>query len=231
MSARGRGSRGGYGNHGPAPDGPPQFLWSLLVIGAALIGGLAAATLAHTSLTIAVVVSVIAGVIAVFAVVRWPGPHAELPPPRPPLPDPGQARPPGPQPPEARPPGPAFPRDDRRAETLIQAIPLPSPQRENSPLQAAGTPWWEAGNNAAPPRPSPAGQRAPAPDLSSYLASALIAQCPRCGAFGLDIRHFRSGWAFRCESCEYTWTWQPGTPWPPVRVMPRRRKEPGPPSP
>ena len=24
----------------------------------------------------------------------------------------------------------------------------------------------------------------------------------------------------RCEVCGHTWSWQPGTPWPPVRVMP-----------
>ena len=74
-----------------------------------------------------------------------------------------------------------------------------------------------------PPPPSAGAKRAPAPDLSTYLASTFIAQCPRCGAFRLDIRRAPNGWDFRCEACECTWTWQPGTPWPPVRVMPRGR--------
>ena len=42
------------------------------MIAAALIGGLAAATLVHTSLTIAVIVSVVAGGIAVLAAFRSP---------------------------------------------------------------------------------------------------------------------------------------------------------------
>ena len=42
------------------------------MIAAALIGGLAAATLVHTSLTIAVIVSIVAGGIAVLAVFRSP---------------------------------------------------------------------------------------------------------------------------------------------------------------
>jgi len=77
-----------------------------------------------------------------------------------------------------------------------------------------------AAGNAPAPAPSAGAKRAPAPDLSTYLASTFIAQCPRCGAFRLDIRRGRSDWNFRCEACENTWTWQPGTPWPPVRVMP-----------
>ena len=72
----------------------------------------------------------------------------------------------------------------------------------------------------AAPAPSPGATRAPAPDLSTYLASTFIAQCPRCGAFRLDIKQARSAWDFRCEVCGHTWSWQPGTPWPPVRVMP-----------
>ena len=81
---------------GPSPAGAAQLGWALLVIAAALIGGLAAATLVHTSLTIAVIVSVVAGGIAVLAAFRSPARPPELragvpsQPPRPP-------RPPGPQ--------------------------------------------------------------------------------------------------------------------------------------
>ena len=48
------------------------------MIAAALIGGLAAAALVHTSLTIAVIVSVVAGGIAVLAVFRSPARPPEL---------------------------------------------------------------------------------------------------------------------------------------------------------
>ena len=63
---------------GPEPAVPAQVGWALLVIAAALIGGLAAAALVHTSLTVAVIVSVVAGGIAVLAVFRSPARPPEL---------------------------------------------------------------------------------------------------------------------------------------------------------
>ncbi len=105
-------------------------------------------------------------------------------------------------------------------QTVVQLLPLPPQPGKAEPPDA---PWWDSAQ-AAPP-PSSGAKRAPAPDLSTYLASTFVAQCPRCGAFRLDIRRARRAWDFRCEACEYTWTWQPGTPWPPVRVMPRGRRE------
>ena len=229
---------------------------------AALIGGLAAASLVHTSLTIAVIVSVVAGGIAVLAVFRSPARGPELRPGEPaeedfgrypaprrrPAPPAAQgsrpaqaswADPPAPGP-QAVPPAsfasaaadpvasiPAEPGGQTRGgppavnQTVVQLLPLP-PQPGNA--EPPDTPWWDSAQGA-PPAPSPGAKRAPAPDLSTYLASTFIAQCPRCGAFQLDIRQARNGWDFHCEACEYTWTWQPGAPWPPVRVMPRGRKE------
>jgi hypothetical protein len=235
---------------GPEPAGPAQVGWALLVIAAALIGGLAAVALVHTSLTIAVIVSVVAGGIAVLAVFRSPA--------RPPEPMAGEAqvpatRVPGTAPaaqgPQAVPaasfafsaPDPVAPdpvagdlvapipaASDGRArggppanEAVVQLMPLP-PQPGNA--EPADAPWWDSAQ-LGPPPPSPGARRSPAPDLSTYLASTFIAQCPRCGAFRFDFRRASSGWDFRCEACEYTWTWQPGTPWPPVRVMPRGRRE------
>ena len=232
---------------GPSPIGPAQLGWALLVIAAALIGGLAAATLVHTSITTAVIVSVVAGGIAILATFRLPARQTEVRAGEPaeedfgryPDPDPRthDSAPPSdgpvavpaaaivPAAASSQPPPSSQPPQALRAvppagnQTVVQLLPLP-PQPGNA--EPPDTPWWDSAQGAPPP-PSPGAKRAPAPDLSTYLASTFIAQCPRCGAFRLDIRQGRNGWDFRCEACECTWTWQPGTPWPPVRVMPRGR--------
>jgi hypothetical protein len=277
MSTRGRRA------HRPEQSGPPEYLWILLVLAAALIGGLAAATLVHASLIIAVAVSVVAAGVAVLILrmslghqadlprgqatygpgpldgpnlsthlspdeSRSPGPHADA------GPHPGagprfNTGPPASAVPLSGPhavPGPLSgadpnsaaamassdpgygsgrqtdPEPGRLAETVVQMLPLPPQPGE--PARPAEAPWWDSAPGA-PPRPSAAAKRAPAPDLTTYLASTFIAQCPSCGAFRLDIRQARDAWDFWCEACEYSWTWQPGTAWPPVRVMPGRRRE------
>ena len=219
------------GHRGPEPAGPGQFGWALLVIAMALIGGLAAATLVNASLVIAVVVSLVIGAVGVVFLFRSPAREPELTAPRTATiprtqPHPGElsrTAPPGSptrptrsprSPPRRRPPrADGLNRGGAPAvnETVVQMLPLGT---EGTP----DAPWWDSAQGA--PAPSAGAKRAPAPDLSTYLASTFIAQCPRCGAFRLDIRRARSGWDFRCEACENTWTWQPGTPWPPVRVMP-----------
>src|SRR5581483_320397 len=73
MSARGRRGRA------PDPAGGLDLLWSLVVIAAALIGGLAAVAIEHTSLVIALVVSVVAGILAIM-VLLWPRQFTGLPP-------------------------------------------------------------------------------------------------------------------------------------------------------
>jgi len=232
-----------HGRRGSAPaqgSGPAQLGWALLVIAMALIGGLAAATLVNASLVIAVIVSVVIGAIGAVVVLRSPAREPELAAaPRTATVPRAQPRPPGlsraaasPEsyPGESYPPDPVAPatvqapaqagargadRLNRGGapavnETVVQMLPLGT--------EGPDAPWWDSAQGA--PAPSAGAKRAPAPDLSTYLASTFIAQCPRCGAFRLDIRRARSGWDFRCEACENTWTWQPGTPWPPVRVMP-----------
>jgi rubredoxin len=220
MSAR------GHGGHG-RPGSSPQLLWALPVLVAALIGGLAAAALVHVSLAIAVPVSVGIGAVAFFVAVRWPGQPVA-----------------GADQPEGRPVG--SHRTPPRPVTGVSPVPAPAPASSaptasSAALRPQGTPsdtvvqllpvspgaeapWWDAAQGG-PPAASAAARRAPAPDLSSYLASTIIAQCPNCGAFRLDFRRARHGWDFRCESCRHTWTWRPDTPWPPVRVAPGRRRE------
>jgi rubredoxin len=200
----------------------------------------------HVSLAVAVPVSVAIGAIAVFAAARWPGnPASDQPGPAdvarpagshrssprgaapvsPATPPASRSSAPASAGPVSAPPasaGPASPSGGRDpstqgtpSDTVVQLLPV-SPGRE--------APWWDAAQSG-PPASGEASRRAPAPDLASYLASTIIAQCPNCGAFRLDFRRARHGWDFRCESCRYTWTWRPDTPWPPVRVAPGRRRE------
>jgi hypothetical protein len=195
------------GGPGPAGPGPAQLGWAVLVIAAALIGGLAAATLVHASVLIAVIVSLVAGGVALLAAFWRPS--------GPPEPAAGERADSGRYPAGLAAGAPGRPEPDGQAhQTAVQLLPLPSAGRPDAP-------WWDSAQGAPPP--SPGARRAPAPDLSTYLAATFIAQCPRCGAFRLDIHRARDVWDFRCDSCEYTWTWQPGTPWPPVRVRPRER--------
>jgi uncharacterized protein (DUF983 family) len=206
------------------PGSPGGVVWSLIIVAASVVGGLAAATFVHLpSIWIAVAIPAILGPVVAQAVLyRRPG-----------LEERGnrsrsasrsESRP---EVPSGRTPGhnrgheqPAQGQAATEPAALVQVLPAP----------AADAPWWISARTMPPPGRSSSGPDA-TPDLSTYLASALIAQCPRCGAFKLDIRRAPAKWAFRCESCEHTWTWQPGTAWPQVRVAPRRRTQPNAPDP
>jgi hypothetical protein len=221
---------------GPAQSGPAQFGWALVVIVAALIGGLAADRLGHASILIAVIVSLVAGALGVLVLFRSPARPSGLtsgnpeddetrgfsvPQHRhaPTLPRPQPAR--RAAAPAAVPPV-AAPADGSPggSGTVVELLPV------SGQAGAPDAPWWDSAQGT--PAPSAGAKRAPAPDLSTYLASTFIAQCPRCGAFRLDHRRARDGWDFRCEACDHVWTWQPGTPWPPVRVMPGGARPPAP---
>jgi hypothetical protein len=236
------GAQAGPPQFGPAQIGPAQIGWALVVIAAALIGGLAADRIGHASILIAVIVSLVVGALGVLWLFRSPArppgltsgyPEDEetrdfrAPPnrhattrPRPqPAPRPAAA---ATLPPVASPAAgdPAPPGPPGGSETVVQLLPL------SGQAGAADAPWWDSAQGT--PAPSAGAKRLPAPDLSTYLASTFIAQCPRCGAFRLDHRRARDGWDFRCEACDHVWTWQPGTPWPPVRVMPGGARPPAP---
>lgn len=71
--------------------------------------------------------------------------------------------------------------------------------------------------------PARARSRPAAPDLATYRRSARVVQCPRCGAFRVDVQHTGAGYAFRCRVDDHAWTWQPGTAWPATVVAARRR--------
>lgn len=114
--------------------------------------------------------------------------------------------------------------------TEAARLTLPLTGESAAPSNGTATPKWWTETPSAPAssgRTRSAAPRSPAPPLSSYdPASALIAQCPRCGEFRLDVKHVAQDYAFACQnkSCGNTWNWTPGTPWPDVVV---RRNLPG----
>ena len=197
-----------------ARGNPPPVGWSFLILAAAVIGGLAAAELRHMPLLAALLVPLAFGSLTVYGLARWPGRQGT--PPIPPIPpDPIPPSPPDPSPPD--------PISQPEARVWLQPIQPPS---------APDGQWWQQAYGPAG-SPGQAARPMPAPDLASYLASTVIAQCPNCGAFGLEVRHAPGGssWSFRCDSCDHRWNWRPDTPWPPVHVMPGRRNAPRPPAP
>jgi hypothetical protein len=105
------------------------------------------------------------------------------------------------------------------------------PERENAqlvlPVEGAERPgtWWnQDGPTAAPQgaRPGALARHAPR-DLAELSYSTRVVQCPRCGAFRVDVAHVAQGFAFRCRVDDHEWTWRPGTAWPVTVVASRRR--------
>jgi hypothetical protein len=205
-----------------ARGNPPPVGWSFLILAAAVIGGLAAAEIRHVPLLVAILVPLAFGGLTVYGLARWPG---------------GLARWPGRQQTAPGPPTPAAPRPRLELRTRADAVSPPQAQAQvwlqpTQPTSARDSQWWQ---KASGPAPEPGRDSRPVPDsdLASYLVSTTIAQCPNCGAFGIEVRHTSDGrnWSFRCDSCDHRWGWTPGTPWPPIHVMPGRRKPPRPPAP
>jgi hypothetical protein len=106
----------------------------------------------------------------------------------------------------------------RPAETARVVLPV-------DPGGAAGGQWWGQASPQHQARPEP-GAPPPAPDLASYVDSARIVQCPRCGEFRIDVAQAGSGYAFRCRVDDHRWEWQAGTPWPATIKVSRRRPDP-----
>ena len=207
-------------------------IWAAVIIVAAVIGGLAAADIAGAPALAALLVSLVVGAAAAF----WA--HVGIPAPEPGTDGPGRQerawpdswadRRTGPPPvtPRPTPAGPAEPAGTPNRtglsppgedpawgpDGLVQVMELPGGT-------STGRSWWEkpavtAGTPGAAPPPAP---------LSSYLDSAVVAQCPRCGSFGLEVRQGKAEWVFRCDACQHVWAWHPGVAWPAVEVRPRRR--------
>lgn len=84
--------------------------------------------------------------------------------------------------------------------------------------------WWTRTSPAAlrsngeSPRPP-----AQARDLTGYVETARVVQCPQCGSFHIDVTRLAGGYSFRCRAGEHAWQWQPGRAWPATVVVSRRR--------
>jgi len=98
--------------------------------------------------------------------------------------------------------------------------PTTTPTHVVLPVESGGQ-WWAQGgtptNNTRTAQPA-----GPGPPLSTYVATgaALVAQCPNCGDFRLDVARGEPAYSFRCRNprCRNEWHWTPGTDWPAVVV-------------
>lgn len=222
----------------PEPGDAHKFQrWAVLLVAAALIGGLAAAALTRESVLWAVGFSLIVAVVALCALAgglldaeaprrlpskrRHPSRHsADQPaPPRPdvapPLPRPGQ-------------PGAAGAAPARNLDGAAPGV-------YQSPRLGSGIrTWWDqpgAEPGAPPAAAPPADDRVPrhawlpAAGLAPRGDQAQIAQCPECGSFRVDVvTQAVPPWQFGCHECGRGWTWRPGAPWPSVQVRPNARR-------
>jgi hypothetical protein len=201
------------GTRGP-DERRPELVWSALFLLSALVGGFAAADLAHVSTTRAVIISVLIAAV-VTLVVHYGLPRSARNDARPVGQHTGSReveRPRG-QAPGGRGSDPSIrPAPDQVAVVRVM-------QQQESVTKS----WWNPGE----PRPTAGAAAAEVPvtpDLSSYLDSALVAQCPNCGSFRMDTDQTAPEWRFRCQECQQIWAWRPGNPWPAIQVRPRLRK-------
>ncbi len=205
----------------------PSTGWrSLLTVVATTVGGALGVAVAGAPARAMPLLIIGLGVISMIGIVvvnltaarpgRVNGSVHRLPPPHTPnFTDPRSADPHlrDPQPPEPRTADPLDPSSSWPApeRNVTVALPLPSAQ------------WWNHGPpaaGAAPPTATPVA----VPELESYLASSRLAQCPHCGSFDLTVTPAPPGYDFTCRACPQHWRWQPGLPWPPMRMNPRRRR-------
>jgi hypothetical protein len=225
-------------------DNRRDLLWSALIIVAAVVGGLAAAAITNESTRVSVAVSVLIAAVVVLALYQGVFDRRQGAGRRRAGAGPGPGGPgPGPGPGGSGPKGPAVaraPAADATGAERFGAETRPPGQHDGQPpvpgapvqpgvvrlIQQpppAGSAWWEEHQAGTPDRraarPAPPRQVA----LSQFLDQTLIAQCPNCGAFRIDVDNRAPEWLFRCLECGQRWTWQPGQPWPPIEVRPNAR--------
>lgn len=74
--------------------------------------------------------------------------------------------------------------------------------------------WWAEA--PAPPATTTATRPQEPPRQGYDVDRAVVAQCPRCGDFRLDLKQDGESCAFHCRNpnCGHRWEWRAGTPWP-----------------
>lgn len=85
----------------------------------------------------------------------------------------------------------------------------PSAASSNPDPSAGGRAWWTEDRSA---RAAP-----PAPRLTAReLERSVVAQCPNCGDFRLDVAREGHEHAFRCRNprCGHRWSWRADAAWP-----------------
>lgn len=111
---------------------------------------------------------------------------------------------------------------DRRVVRLGHPVaerePVPAPSTEPGTKPRA---WWtETPTTAPPPRHEspPQGHHVDQAVVAhGYdVDRAVVAQCPRCGDFRLDLKQDGDSCAFHCRNprCGHRWEWRAGAPWP-----------------
>jgi hypothetical protein len=225
---------------GRPEDQGPNLAWSALFVVASLLGGLAAADIAHVSAVVTVLVSLLVAVVMVILLYMGllgqtragsPGGLGDVPVGhRAGSPAGGQHRHGAEMPPGL--PGQSVHSQPRQAgagpqtEPGVPARPVARLVQPPPGGQSDGEAWWQG--HVADRAPERTGSQ-PAPravSLSHFIDRAQIAQCPRCGAFRIDVDDRASEWLFECRECRQRWTWQPGTPWPDIQVRPEARGRP-----
>jgi hypothetical protein len=122
---------------------------------------------------------------------------------------------------ERRADAPAERRAEIPAEVARAVLPIQDLGRDST--ADAGTVSSRSPQRQPLARPQhPQANRPSVPDLSSYVESARIVQCPYCGDFWIDVAHSSSGYTFGCHSCGEKWDWRPSEPWPATIKINRR---------
>jgi hypothetical protein len=125
------------------------------------------------------------------------------------------------QPPPENEPGDAAPLVPQRVDATPARLVL------GTGGSAATGRWWDQSpvRHARTPVSAPKSVRPAAPELAGYVASARVVQCPRCGAFRIDMHQSAGVFAFRCRVDDHRWEWQPGASWPATVVLSRAPAE------
>ena len=202
------------GTRGPDERRRGLVFWSALFLLSALVGGFAAADLAHVSTIRAAIVSVLIAAVVTLVV------HYSLP--RSAPNDAGpvghHTGPRGVQGPKGQPPGRPGPVSSiRPAPGQVAVVRL---MQQQEPVTKS---WWNPGE-----RKSAAGAAAASANPVTRILRATWTRAgrpgPNCGSFRMDTDQTAPEWRFRCQECQQIWAWRPGNPWPAIQVRPRLRK-------